>query len=148
MKVASMLSPGQYVNLGMGLPTLVSNYIPEGVQLHAENGFLGYGRKQNADEDAWWLYNASADPVIAHEGASFFDSVVSFTMARGGHLDAVVLGGMQVSATGDLANWWAPFMVAGGMGGAMDLCTDVPELIVLMEHITKDGEMKILNECA
>jgi 3-oxoacid CoA-transferase len=147
MKVASMFKPGDYVNLGMGLPTLVSNYIPEGVQLHAENGFLGYGRKQTEEENTWWLYNASADPVIAHEGASFFDSVLSFTMARGGHLDAVVLGGMQVSAGGDLANWWAPFMVAGGMGGAMDLCTDVPELIVMMDHVTRDGEMKILDEC-
>jgi 3-oxoacid CoA-transferase subunit B len=147
MRVASLLKPGQYVNLGMGLPTLISNYVSEGVQLHAENGFLGYGRKQTEEEFTWHLYNASGDPVIQHPGASFFDSVLSFTMARGGHLDAVVLGGMQVSATGDLANWWAPFMVAGGMGGAMDLCTDVPELIVLMDHVTRDGEMKILNEC-
>ena len=150
MKVARMLKPGQYVNLGMGIPTLVANYIEDesGVTMHAENGFLGYGPQPDDDEYAWYYYNAQGQAVTKRPGASFFDSVLSFTMARGGHLDVVVLGGMQVSATGDLANWWAPYMAAGGMGGAMDLCTDVPELIALMEHVTRDGEMKILNECS
>jgi 3-oxoacid CoA-transferase subunit B len=149
LRAARMLQPGQYVNLGMGIPVRVANFIsPEsGVTLHSENGFLGYGPEPSDDEYEWHLYNAIGQPVTALPGASVFDSVQAFTMARGGHLDVVILGGLQVSVNGDLANWWAPFMAAGGMGGAMDLCTDVPELIVLMEHTTRDGEPKILNEC-
>jgi 3-oxoacid CoA-transferase len=149
LKVATMLKPGQYVNLGMGIPTKISNFIREdqGVFLHSENGFLNYGPEPTEDEYRWYYYNAQGVPVTALPGAAIFDSFAAFTMARGGHLDVVVLGGLQVSATGDLANWWAPYMAAGGMGGAMDLCTDVPELIVLMEHVTRDGGMKILNQC-
>jgi 3-oxoacid CoA-transferase len=149
LRVANMLQPGQYVNLGMGIPTMVANFIqPEmGVTLHAENGFLGYGPRPTEDEYRWYHYNAQGQPVTVLPGASVFDSVHAFTMARGGHLDVVVLGGLQVSPRGDLANWWAPYMAAGGMGGAMDLCTDVPEVIVVMEHVTRDGDLKILNEC-
>jgi 3-oxoacid CoA-transferase len=149
LRVANMLKPGQYVNLGMGIPTKVGNFIrpDSGVHLHAENGFLNYGPEPSEEEYRWDYYNAQGVPVTALPGAAIFDSFAAFTMARGGHLDVVVLGGLQVSAGGDLANWWAPYMAAGGMGGAMDLCTDVPELIVAMEHVTRDGEPKILNEC-
>jgi len=149
LKVATMLKPGQYVNLGMGIPTKVGNFIrpDSGVHLHAENGLLNYGPEPSEEEYRWDYYNAQGVPVTALPGAAIFDSFAAFTMARGGHLDVVVLGGLQVSAGGDLANWWAPYMAAGGMGGAMDLCTDVPELIVAMEHVTRDGEPKILNEC-
>ena len=150
LRVAQLLKPGQYVNLGMGLPTKVSNFIrpDSGVLLHAENGLLGYGPEPTDEEYHWYYYNAQGQPVTALPGAAVFDSFAAFTMARGGHLDVVVLGGLQVGANGDLANWWAPYMAAGGMGGAMDLCTDVPELIVAMEHVTRDGEPKILEKCS
>ncbi len=150
MRVAQMLSPGQYVNLGMGIPTKVSNFISRdsGILMHAENGLLGYGPEPTEDEFKWYYYNAQGQPVTMLPGSAIFDSFAAFTMARGGHLDVVVLGGLQVSANGDLANWWAPYMAAGGMGGAMDLCANVPELIVVMDHLTRDGERKILNQCA
>jgi 3-oxoacid CoA-transferase len=150
LRVARMLRPGQYVNLGMGIPTKVANYIDPtaGVMLHAENGLLGYGPEPAEDEVRWYYYNAQGQPVTVLPGAAVFDSFSAFTMARGGHLDVVVLGGLQVSRHGDLANWWAPHMAAGGMGGAMDLCTDVPELIVVMDHTTREGGPKILNECS
>jgi 3-oxoacid CoA-transferase len=150
LRVAQMLKPGQYVNLGLGLPVTVANFIApdSGVILHAENGVLGYGPEPPPGEERWYNFNAQGLPVSIYSGASFFSSFDAFTMARGGHLDVVVLGGLQVSASGDLANWWAPRMAAGGMGGAMDLCTDVGELIVLMEHTTRDGEMKVLDECS
>lgn len=149
MRVAQMLQPGQYVNLGMGIPTKVANFIsPEsGILMHAENGLLGYGPEPTEEEYRWYYYNAQGQPVTMLPGSAIFDSFAAFTMARGGHLDVVVLGGLQVSAKGDLANWWAPYMAAGGMGGAMDLCTDVPELIVVMDHVTRDGELKILDKC-
>ncbi len=149
LRVAQMLKPGQYVNLGMGIPVKVSNFIEadSGIWLHAENGMLGYGPEPTEEEYLWYYYNAVGQPVTALPGAAVFDSFAAFTMARGGHLDVVILGGLQVSEGGDIANWWAPYMAAGGMGGAMDLCTDVPELIVVMEHVTRDGEMKILHEC-
>jgi len=149
MRTAQLLKPGQYVNLGMGIPVKVSNFIsPEsGIVLHAENGLLGYGPEPTEEEYKWYYYNAVGQPVTMLPGSSIFDSFAAFTMARGGHLDVVILGGLQVSAKGDLANWWAPYMAAGGMGGAMDLCTDVPELIVVMEHLTREGGMKVLNEC-
>jgi 3-oxoacid CoA-transferase len=149
-RAAQLLTAGQYVNLGMGIPTRVANYItPEsGVMLHAENGILGYGPEPSEDEFAWQYYNAQGQPVSTLPGSAVFDSFAAFTMARGGHLDVVILGGLQVSKDGDLANWWAPHMAAGGMGGAMDLCTDVPELIVIMDHTTREGEKKILNECS
>jgi 3-oxoacid CoA-transferase len=150
MRVAQMLKPGQYVNLGMGIPVKVSNFIrPEsGIILHAENGLLGYGPEPTEDEYKWYYYNAVGQPVTMLPGSSIFGSFEAFTMARGGHLDVVILGGLQVSEKGDLANWWAPYMAAGGMGGAMDLCTDVPELVVVMEHLTREGGLKILNECS
>jgi 3-oxoacid CoA-transferase len=149
MRAAQLLKPGQYVNLGMGIPTKVANYISadSGVLLHAENGLLGYGPEPSEAEFHWYYYNAQGQPVTVLPGGAVFDSFAAFTMARGGHLDVVILGGLQVSAAGDLANWWAPHMAAGGMGGAMDLCTDVPELIVIMDHTTREGDRKILNEC-
>jgi len=149
LRVAQMLRPGQYVNLGMGLPVKVGSFVtPEsGVLLHAENGLLGYGPEPSEEESRWYYYNAQGQRVTALPGAAIFDSFQAFTMARGGHLDVVVLGGLQVSARGDLANWWAPYMAAGGIGGAMDLCANVKELILLMEHTTREGEAKILEEC-
>lgn len=149
LRTAHLLKPGQFVNLGMGLPTLVGNFVTadSGVMLHAENGLLGYGPTPADEDKIWYHYNAQSQLVSMLPGGSFFDSLDAFTMARGGRLDVVILGGMQVSEQGDLANWWAPYMAAGGMGGAMDLCTNVPELIVLMEHTTRDGEMRILNKC-
>lgn len=149
LRVAQLFKPGQYVNLGMGIPVRVANFItPEsGVQLHAENGFLGYGPEPSEEDYRWYYYNAQGQPVTPLPGGAIFDSFQAFTMARGGHLDAVVLGGLQVSEKGDLANWWAPYMAAGGMGGAMDLCANVKELIVAMEHTTREGEPKILREC-
>ena len=149
MRAAQLLKPGQYVNLGMGIPTKVANYVTadSGVLLHAENGLLGYGPEPTEEEYRWYYYNAQGQPVTVLPGGAVFDSFAAFTMARGGHLDVVILGGLQVSAAGDLANWWAPHMAAGGMGGAMDLCTNVPELIVIMDHTTREGERKILNEC-
>ena len=148
-RAAQLLKAGQYVNLGMGIPTRVANYITaeSGVMLHAENGFLGYGPEPTEADFKWQYYNAQGQPVTSLPGSSVFDSFAAFTMARGGHLDVVILGGLQVSRDGDLANWWAPHMAAGGMGGAMDLCTDVPELIVIMDHTTREGEKKILNQC-
>ncbi|MBV8718206.1 MAG: 3-oxoacid CoA-transferase subunit B [Chloroflexi bacterium] len=149
-RAARLLKPGQYVNLGMGIPTRVANYITadSGVLMHAENGILGYGPEPTEDEFLWHYYNAQGQPVTVLPGSAVFDSFAAFTMARGGHLDVVILGGLQVSRHGDLANWWAPHMAAGGMGGAMDLCTDVPELIVIMDHTTREGDKKILNECS
>jgi 3-oxoacid CoA-transferase len=149
LRVARLLKPGQYVNLGMGVPVLVANFIDEksGVYLHAENGIVGYGPYPAEGEEIWYHYNAIGQPVTVHPGAAFFSSLDAFTMARGGHLDVVVLGGLQVSPNGDFANWWTPDMPAGGMGGAMDLSVDVPELIVVMDHVTRDGEKKIVNRC-
>jgi 3-oxoacid CoA-transferase len=149
LRTARLLKPGQFVNLGMGLPTMVGNFISaeDGVMLHAENGVLGYGPTPPEDKKVWYHYNAQSQLVSILPGASFFSSLDAFTMARGGRLDVVILGGMQVSEGGDLANWWAPYMAAGGMGGAMDLCTNVPELIVIMEHTTREGELRILNKC-
>jgi 3-oxoacid CoA-transferase len=150
IRASLLLKPGQYVNLGMGIPTKVANYITaeSGVMLHAENGILGYGPQPGEDEYQWQYFNAQGQAVTVLPGGAVFDSFGAFTMARGGHLDVVILGGLQVSAKGDLANWWAPHMAAGGMGGAMDLCTNVPELIVIMDHVTRDGEKKLLNECS
>jgi 3-oxoacid CoA-transferase len=150
LRIARMFEPGQFVNLGVGAPTLVANFIePEmGVMLHAENGLIGYGPNPREGEELWYLYNAGVEPVTAMAGASFFTSLEAFTMARGGHLDAVVLGGLQVAPNGDLANWWVPTRAAGGMGGAMDLAVDVPMLVVMMDHVTREGEPKIVNKCS
>jgi 3-oxoacid CoA-transferase subunit B len=148
MRVARELHDGMYVNLGIGLPTLVSSYLPEGVDavFQAENGILGYGeiRDEEFDQD---LINAGGQPVSLRPGASFFSSDASFAMIRGGHLDVAVLGGLQVSEQGDLANWLVPERGGGSIGGAMDLASGSRRLIVAMEHVTPRGEPKILRRC-
>ncbi len=147
LRAAHLLEPGQYVNLGIGLPTLVSDFIADDVTLHAENGVLGYGPLAAAGEEDIDLYNASSQLVTLQPGASFFDSTAAFAMARGGHLDTVILGGFQVAANGDLANWKAPHMKAGSIGGAMDLAAGTRRLIIVMHHTTKAGEPKLLSRC-
>lgn len=149
LRVAREIQGFNYVNLGIGMPTMVSNYLqPDSTPyLHAENGVLGYGSFANTGEEDWDVYNAGGQMVTLRPGASFFHSVDAFAMARGGRLDAVVLGGFQVSERGDLANWWAPHMGAGGIGGAMDLAVGAQRVIVIMEHMSKSGEPKLLAEC-